>query len=193
MDNIVAILDRSGSMSGYEKATIEGYNEFIGKQLSISDDAVVSLILFDHDYEEVYTNTPIVDVQDLDSMTYYVRGMTALRDALGKAIAVAEEFEKNNDVDKTIFAIFTDGQENSSTEFTHDFIKGRVKSLEDDNGWEFIYVGCDHDVLDASQNLGIKAANTVAFSKSDLSSMYDANSDTRNFTTSVAAYRTSKK
>jgi uncharacterized protein with von Willebrand factor type A (vWA) domain len=191
MDNIVAILDRSGSMSGYEKTTIDGYNEFIGKQLAISDDAVVSLILFDDQYEEVYINTSISDVQDLDSLTYYVRGMTALRDALGKAIAVAEEFEKNNDVDKTIFAIFTDGHENASTEFSPDFIKTRIKSLEDDNEWEFIYVGCDHDVFAAAQTLGMKTANTIAFNKGDMRTMYDSN-NASGFTATVASLRTSK-
>lgn len=186
MDQIIAILDRSYSMRGSEEATIDGYNEFIHQQLSISDNAVVSLILFDDKYEEVYTNIKIDQVPDLNRDIYFVRGSTALNDAIAKAISTAENYEKWHSVDKTIVAIFTDGMENASKETTAEKVKTQVKSLEEDKKWEFIYAGCDHDVFLAAQSLGVKSVNTVQFNKRDLkSSLVGAYSST------VANYRNS--
>jgi uncharacterized protein YegL len=186
MDQIIAILDRSYSMMGSEKATIDGYNEFIHQQVAISDKAVVSLILFDDKYEEVYTSIKIDQVPDLNRDIYFVRGSTALNDAIAKSIAIAENYEKWHDVDKTIVAIFTDGMENASKETTAELVKTRVKSLEEDKKWEFIYVGCDHDVFQAAQNLGVKSVNTVQFNKSNLKS-----SLVGEYSNTVAFYRTS--
>lgn len=187
MDQIVAIIDRSGSMCGYEDDTVGGYNEFIKKQFEISDDAVVTLILFDNRYEEVYTNIKIDQVPKLTKSIYFVRGSTALIDAIGKAVKTAENYEEWHDVDKTIVAIFTDGQENASHEYTGPQVKTIVKSLEADKEWEFIYVGCDHDVFKASATLGMKSSNTISFNKSNLrEGLVGAYGST------VTSYRTSK-
>jgi len=173
-DEIIAIIDRSASMGGYEKATMDGFNEFIGEQRSISEDANVTLVLFDHEYEVVYEALAIKDVPKLVDETYSVRGSTALRDALGKAINAAglrfaNAVEKPN---KVIVSIFTDGEENSSQEFTGDKLKSMVTHQEEKYGWEFIYVGCDHDVIQASQDLGFKSINTLNISKSNIRGAY---------------------
>ena len=189
MDNIVAILDRSTSMGGYEKETISGYNEFIAEQLKISADAEVTLILFDSTNETIYKNVPLPEVEDLTDKIYYTKGMTALNDAIGKGIEIAEENERNKDITKTIVSIFTGGMENMSQEFKDSkLISKRVKSLEADKGGEFIYVGCDHNVHDAAMNLGMKTSNTVAISKSTLRSSL-GDSTQVGYAASVANYR----
>lgn len=188
MDQIIAILDRSTSMSGYEKATVSGYNEFIAEQLKLSSDAEVTLILFDTTNTLVYKNVPLPEVQKLTEATYYTQGMTALNDAIGRGIEVAEENERNKRITKTIVSIFTDGMENKSIECSAKFISNRVKSLEKDKGWEFIYVGCDHDVLQASASLGMKAANTVSMSKAEIYNVF-VDSDAIGYGSSVSSYR----
>jgi len=190
MDSIIAILDRSTSMGGYEESTISGYNEFIAEQLKISADAEVTLILFDSTNETVYKNVPLPDVQLLTEKTYFTQGLTALNDAIGKGIEIAEENGRNKDISKTIISIFTDGMENVSKEFKDStLIARRVKSLETDKGWEFIYVGCDHDVHQAAVNLGMKTINTISIDKGNLRDTF-ADTSKVGYASSVASYRT---
>ena len=189
MDNIVAILDRSTSMGGFEKETVSGYNEFIAEQLKIAPDAEVTLILFDSTNTVIYKNVPLPDVQELTDATYYTQGMTALNDAIARGIEIAEESERNNDINKTIISIFTDGMENMSQEFKDSsLISKRVKSLEADKGWEFIYVGCDHNVHDAAMNLGMKTCNTVSMAKGDIRSSL-GDSTKVGYASTVSSYR----
>jgi uncharacterized protein with von Willebrand factor type A (vWA) domain len=162
--HIVSILDRSGSMSGTESEVIGAYNAFVEQQTKITEEkgvkAKFSLILFDNQYEEVYTKLSAKEVPELTSEVYYTRGMTALYDSIGKTINTFEG-KKN-----AIFFIETDGFENSSTEFT----QSKVKELVDrktKEGWDFNFVGADLDtatVGNMSVSLGI--AKSMSFDKS---------------------------
>ena len=169
-DEILVLLDRSGSMSNAAQATINGYNDFIKAQLELSDDCNVTTVLFDDNYEELYTSIPIREVPKLTFQTYYVRGMTALNDALGKLVDSAGIRFARQRVKpaKVIVQIFTDGQENASREYSADRIKSMVTHQESKYGWEFVYVGCDHNVKQAAWDLGFKSANTFQIDKVDL-------------------------
>ena len=173
-DEIIAILDRSGSMSGYENDTIGGFNAFIKEQKELSEDCAVTLILFDDKYEVVYEATPIAKVPELTARVYTTRGMTALRDAVAKATKSAgDRFSKAaNKPNKVIVYITTDGFENASKEFTAEQLKDIVKHQEEKYGWEYIYVGCDHDVVDAAKSIGIKSTNTIQFDKDAILDTY---------------------
>jgi hypothetical protein len=182
--HIVSILDRSGSMGGTEVEVINAYNAFIAeqKQLACNKDIKIktSLILFDNQYEEVYLKVPVEQTPELTKDTYFVRGMTAYFDALGKAI---NSFEGKP---KVIFFIETDGHENASREFNANSIKQLVNKKKSE-GWDFNFVGADLDsatVATLGASLGIDSSKTLSFNKT--SQGYA----TRNaaFTSAVAAY-----
>ena len=86
LTEIVFILDRSGSMSGLEADTIGGYNSLIEKQKSEEGEAYVSTVLFDDEQQVIHDRVDLKEVQPLTRKEYYVRGCTALLDAVGGAI-----------------------------------------------------------------------------------------------------------
>jgi uncharacterized protein YegL len=164
--HLACVLDRSGSMSGTEKEVIGAYNEFIRKQKEMLEKkgvkGKVTLVLFDNQYEKVYDRKNINDVEELTESVYYIRGMTALYDAVGKTITNLEG-KKN-----VIFFIETDGEENASTEYRQDTLKALVEKKKGD-GWDFNFVGADLDTATTArmgQAFGIQAGKTMAFAKS---------------------------
>ncbi len=166
--HVVSILDRSGSMGGTEKEVIGAYNAFIEEQRKIAQTTntkiKASLILFDDQYETVYTKTAVEAVPVMDNKVYFTRGMTALYDAIGKTI---NAFEGK---DKVIFFIETDGQENASKEFNHVRLKALVEQKTKD-GWDFNFVGADLSkaaTVNMSGAIGIAAGKTMAFDKSGM-------------------------
>lgn len=164
--HIVSILDRSGSMGGSEIEVINAYNNLIKEQeelvLKNGIDTFASLILFDNTYRVVYQDTPIMEVPVLTKEIYFIGGMTALYDAIGKTINSFEGKEK------VIFFIETDGFENSSKEFTRKTIKDLIDKKTKD-GWDFTFVGADlssADVNNISASIGID--KSFAFDKTSI-------------------------
>lgn len=164
--HVVSILDRSGSMGGTEKEVIGAYNAFIEDQKKIAKEKDIkiktTLILFDNQYEEVYSKIPVDETPELTDEVYRVRGMTAYFDAIGKTIAAFEGKKK------VIFFIETDGQENASREFNETTIKTLVEKKKED-GWDFNFVGADLDATQVQKMaglLGIDSSKTAAFRKS---------------------------
>lgn len=165
--NIVFLLDRSGSMHGIEFDTIGGYNSYIESQKK--NNAKVTTILFDDQYEMINKQTPIKEVKELTNKEYYTRGSTALLDAIGKSISYMEELNKK----KVIFIITTDGYENSSTTYNKQQIKNLI---EKHNTWEFIYIGANIDSYAEGTQIGIKRTNIANYQKSKrgISKMYES-------------------
>ena len=116
MTELVFILDRSGSMSGLEKDTIGCFNSMLEKQRKESGEAVVSTVLFDNETEVIHDRIAIADVPNITDKEYFVRGCTALLDAVGGAIhhiGNVHKYARKEDVpEKTLFIITTDGMEN---------------------------------------------------------------------------------
>ncbi len=83
---IVYILDRSGSMGGLEADTIGGFNSMMEKQKRTGEKALVSTVLFDNDCEVLHDRVEIDKVHKMTEEEYFVRGCTALLDAVGGAI-----------------------------------------------------------------------------------------------------------
>jgi Mg-chelatase subunit ChlD len=149
----VFVLDRSGSMDACRDDTIGGFNAFLREQQA--EGGTLTLILFDHEYQIVYDRKPIGDVQPLTTHTFVPRGSTALLDAIGKTI-------KNTQSNVPTVVILTDGQENSSQEYT----KAHVKDLIDQktrDGWTFVYLGANQDAFAEAGQLGIASASTVNY------------------------------
>lgn len=95
MTELVFILDRSGSMSGLEKDTIGGFNAMLEKQRKEPGDAVVSTVLFDNETEVIHDRVSIADIPNLTDKDYYVRGCTALLDAVGGAAALRRSVQRS--------------------------------------------------------------------------------------------------
>lgn len=154
--DIVFLLDRSGSMSGLESDTIGGYNSYLSSQRK--NNAKVTTVLFDDNYELLTNRKDIKDMEDLTSTEYYVRGCTALLDAIGKTIKLMDKSGSK----KCIFVITTDGYENASKEYN----KAQIKELiEGHKNWEFIYIGADVDSYAEASALGISKSNTANYKK----------------------------
>lgn len=169
--DIIFLLDRSGSMHGVEKDTIGGFNSFIEDQKKKEVKAKVTTILFDHGYEVLYKRKDLYEVGELTENEYYVRGSTALLDAIGRTILTMDK-EIDNEV---LFVITTDGYENSSREFTKEQIKNMIAS----HSWEFIYLGADIDSYREAAKIGIRHDRTANYKKTKegISDMYDKVSD----------------
>lgn len=154
--DIVFLLDRSGSMRGLESDTIGGYNSYLESQKG--SNAKVTTVLFDDNYELLTNRTNIEDIKEITNTEYYVRGCTALLDAIGKSIKLMDKAKSK----KCIFVITTDGYENASKEYNKAQIKELIEGHKD---WEFIYVGADIDSYAEASALGISEKNIANYTK----------------------------
>lgn len=163
---LVFILDRSGSMGGLETDTIGGFNSTIEAQRKLEGETRVSTILFDNQFEELHDRIDLKDIQALTSQQYFVRGSTALYDAVAmgiRKIANAQSAVKTTArADKVIVVIITDGYENSSRETSAAMLKKMIGEKRAE-GWEFIFMGANIDATLAAGEIGISASNAANY------------------------------
>jgi uncharacterized protein YegL len=157
------VLDKSGSMDAIRAATISGFNEFRNEQARESGSALMTLTLFDTAFNTVATAVPIGDVRDLTLSTYAPSGMTALYDAVGHTLRLTDEYVAANHPDQVLFVIMTDGQENSSREFTRDKVFKVIEDRQRDAGYEFVYLGANQDSYLAGQAMGIRGGRMLDY------------------------------
>ncbi len=167
LTELVFILDRSGSMSGLEGDTIGGFNSMLNNQKSEVGDAFVTTVLFDNDYELLHDRLNIKDIKPITNNEYYVRGSTALLDAIGITInKIGKNLSDSNEEDrsdKVIVVIITDGMENSSTEYSLSKIKEMIEHQKIKYSWDFIFLGANIDAVKTASSFGIKADRAANF------------------------------
>lgn len=167
LTELVFILDRSGSMSGLESDTIGGFNGMLEKQRKMDGEVIVTTVLFDDQYELLHDRFPIEHVAPMTEKQYYVRGCTALLDAIGKTITKIGNAQKTLPdearAEKVIFVITTDGMENSSREYSRDMLKKMIERQKSRYGWEFIFLGANMDAEAEAGRFGISEERAVTF------------------------------
>ena len=168
---MVFILDRSGSMRGLEADTVGGFNSLIEKQKQTPGEALVSLVLFDDQFEVVHHRRVIASLEPLTKDTYYVRGSTALVDAVARGIEKIKHVHRqlgiDNTPEKTMFVITTDGQENASKQYNTHQLKRLISEQQEKFGWEFLFLGANIDSFATAMSLGIQRNRAANFEASE--------------------------
>ena len=159
LTELVFILDKSGSMSGLEKDTIGGFASMLNKQKALEGECRITTVLFNNNYELLHDRVDIAAVNPITEKEYQVGGNTALLDAIGITVNKIDNVQKNTSEDhraeKVVFIIITDGEENSSKEYTADKVKAQIERQKSEYGWEFIFLGANIDAVITASRFGI--------------------------------------
>lgn len=179
LTEIVCIIDRSTSIktSGLIDSTIEGFNALLAKQKMEPGEARMTVVLFDGDhynpgsaYEVRYDGEPLHLIENLSRDNFVPKGMTALYDAIGKTIDMIKTRVSNVPNEerpgKTIVAIMTDGEENSSVEYKYDVVKTMIETMEKDYNWSFLFLGAGIDAMKQGSGIGVQLGNTLSYNNS---------------------------
>lgn len=167
LTELVFILDKSGSMSGLEKDTIGGFNSMLEQQRKVDGECVITTVLFDNRYELLHDRIDIRAVKPITGKEYFVGGSTALLDAIGKTIQKIGTVQKNTTedyrVEKVMFVIITDGEENASRCYSSMQIRQMIQRQKERYGWEFIFLGANIDAVETAGRFGIDADRAVDY------------------------------
>ena len=163
----IFILDRSGSMAGLEGDTIGGFNAMIEKQKAEAGEAYISTVLFDNCSEVIHDRVALNAVPRLTEKEYYVRGCTALLDAVGGAIhhiGNVHKYAREEDrPGKTLFVITTDGMENASRRYSYETVRQMITRQKEKYGWEFLFLGANIDAAREAARFGIAAERAANY------------------------------
>ena len=167
LTEIVFILDRSGSMAGLEEDTIGSFNSLIRKQRAEAGEALISTVLFDNYSEVIHDRIPLTEIPELTREEYYVRGCTALLDAVGGAVhhmGNVHKYAREEDrPEHTLFVITTDGMENASRRYTYDQVRRMIERQKEKYGWEFLFLGANIDAAKEAKRFGIQEDRAVRY------------------------------
>lgn len=184
LTELVCILDRSGSMGSLADETITKFNQFVKEQREVPGEATVTVVLFDDQYEILHKSVPLSELPDLTDKDYFVRGWTALNDAIGKTINEVggrlNQLPDENRPEKVIFMIITDGHENRSQEFPGEDGRQKIKAMVDHQtekyGWGFVFLGANMDAATVGASYGVHVNMCASFghSQKGVGSAYSA-------------------
>lgn len=173
LTEIICVIDASGSMMSYVHDTIGGFNSMLAEQKSLPGKAVMTVCLFSTSRRFLHEGVHIQNVSQLTEKEYVTGGMTALNDAVGATIdsvghrlANTPEHERPA---KVFFAIITDGQENSSREYTHKSVLDKIKHQTDAYNWKFIFLGAGPEAFRDAQRIGITGQNVMSYDQASQS------------------------
>ena len=162
--DIIAIIDRSGSMKSMQEEAIGAFNAFLEQQKELPDEASMTLVLFDNEYLKPYEALPLSDVKPLDNQSFVPRGTTALLDAVGRSIDDAGRrfaaMPENERPAQVIVCILTDGKENASSDYTQARVADMIKHQREKYSWAFVFLAANQDAFETGASLNIPAAHT---------------------------------
>jgi len=167
LTELVFILDKSGSMGGLEADTIGGFNAMLAKQQAVEGECHITTVLFDNNYELLHDRIDIKAVSAITEKEYQVGGSTALLDAIGRTIHKIGNAQKHTAdeyrAEKVMFVIITDGEENSSREYSAEKVKAQIERQKEKYGWEFIFLGANIDAVQTAGRFGITADRAIDY------------------------------
>jgi len=167
LTELVFILDRSGSMGGLEADTMGGFNAMLERQKQEDGACIVSTVLFDNETEVIHDRLELQNIAPMTDKEYYVRGTTALLDAVGGAIhhiGNVHKYARPDDVpERTLFVITTDGMENASRRYSADKVKSMIERQKRKYGWEFLFLGANMDAVETAKRFGIERNRAVRY------------------------------
>jgi len=173
LTDITLVVDRSGSMADVRDDAEGGVNTFISQQAQEPGEALLTLVQFDTEYEFLHSGVPIDSVPQYELMP---RGMTALLDAVGRAInETRERLEKMDEADRpglVIFVVMTDGHENSSVEFNKARIRKMIEQQQNECDWHFTFLGANQDAFSEAGGMGIYADGVADFAMDKVAATY---------------------
>jgi len=180
---IVFILDRSGSMSGYEADTIGGFNATIEKQKKHDGTFYVSTVMFANQSKVVHDRVKLDEIKNMTEEDYQVGGGTALLDAIGRSIhhiGNVHKYARPEDVpEHTIFIITTDGMENASRQYDSSTVKKMISRQQEKYGWEFIFLAANIDAVETADRIGIRRERAANYrqNRAGMRTSYEAMSE----------------
>ena len=163
---IIFIIDKSGSMAHLASDTIGGFNGFVKGQQAIDGKATLTTVLFDTRWEILYDGVDIHKVKPMTTADYMAGGGTAMLDAIGETISRVQDRHDELGVekpDKVIFVITTDGEENSSRQFTKSQIEKMIKHQTNGHGWQFMFLGGNMYAVKEAESLGINSTRATNY------------------------------
>ena len=164
------ILDESGSMSSIKSSIINGFNELVQSLKGIEaqfpeQEHLISMVSFNDLNNKILHFADRVNKLDaINDSTYNPEAMTPLFDAMGFSISKLKKYLEGKDNYSVLVTVLTDGEENSSKEYSGLAIKNLVDELKQQN-WTFTYIGTGHDVEGMASKMNIQ--NTMTFDKND--------------------------
>jgi len=194
---ICLLVDRSGSMRAIQGATEDSINEFIAAQVARPGWTSIRIVQFDapmegrHSDDWYLVHCPSVPATDVPRFELHPRGMTALYDAMCRAIdefgAELGALPEDQRPSTVIFAVMTDGQENSSKASSLD-VKERVDHQIGAYRWQFMYLGANQDAVLEGAKMGVPMASSITYDSTD----GNTRSVVESFTVAVGAAATGK-
>lgn len=157
-------------MSSVRQSAINGFNEFIQtqKELLIDKEVLFSLITFNHNKFVDIVRQNLQTISELSLEEYVPYGSTALLDTIGQTIDqtgyLLFSTPQEERPQKVIVAIITDGEQNSSKEYSNDRIKQMIEHQTTKYSWQFMFLSSDLKAVDdAIKYYGINTMNTFNF------------------------------
>ncbi len=170
------IQDRSGSMSNVWEETLSGFKTYVeglqADQLKDNEiEYLFSLTTFDTQIETPHIGTAIASVDGAILKQHGPRGGTALYDAVGKTLQAIDD-DKNLTFDKAIVVIVTDGEENSSREWSKDALHAAIDERIKRGNWTFTYLGTQPETWDAASSLGVGVGASATYDAQNAHATY---------------------
>ena len=178
--HLVLLIDRSGSMRTIKNDMEGGLKTFLDKQRLEPGTCTITAAQFDSEYEILYNR---VSIKEINEIKIDPRGNTALIDSMARLIGEVgrdlDSIPEDEKPDRVLFITVTDGEENSSVEFTNSVLKNLIKEQEEKWNWNFTYIGANQDAFSAAARFGGKMCNSMNYlaNKKGVDKMWDKVSD----------------
>lgn len=166
--HVTAVLDRSGSMEKIRDEMAGGFNSYIDTQRRQPGHATCTLVQFDDVYEVLYSRVPLAEVPPRTRENYVPRNMTALYDAMGRAIdetgATLAALPESERPEHVLLMVVTDGLENASHVFTAADVRAKVELQRNVYRWEVMFLGANQDAVLSARELGVPRRMSMTYS-----------------------------